>query len=339
MLQRKQYIITLPVLSAILLTGCFEEDEKVAPHIPGDEISYEFTQSMYTHQAFFDLGTNSVQSENENGMWVLKFGARAGDWQVGINSADYYGVYPTGTTREESVEPDPPVEEWVFDHTNGDPDSSAFAGWVHFEGNDTLYSGELFLIGQYDGISYKASHAVKLLGVNESGYIFRMKAWPSGEWTEYEVIKSGSYNSIYFSFAEENTYPDIEPEMNNWDLLFTQYGTILYTNDGEPTPYFVRGVLLNPYTVAVALDTVTPFPDITSVLVESYTFSPVQDVIGHEWKDVDVDVTSGTAVYAVIPGITYVIKDTEGYFYKMRFISFYNDKIEKGYPVIEHARL
>ncbi|KKK85378.1 hypothetical protein LCGC14_2773880, partial [marine sediment metagenome] len=38
-------------------------------------------------------------------------------------------------------------------------------------------------------------------------------------------------------------------------------------------------------------------------------------------------------------GITYIIRDTEDFFYKMRFISYYNDLGEKGYPVIEHSRL
>jgi hypothetical protein len=44
-------------------------------------------------------------------------------------------------------------------------------------------------------------------------------------------------------------------------------------------------------------------------------------------------------VYTVIPGITYIIIDTEGFFYKLRFVSYYNDQGEKGFPVIEHLRL
>jgi hypothetical protein len=48
---------------------------------------------------------------------------------------------------------------------------------------------------------------------------------------------------------------------------------------------------------------------------------------------------SNTAVYTIRPGITYIIQDTEEIFYKMRFISYYNDLGEKGFPVIEHARL
>jgi hypothetical protein len=339
MITARSNIFLIPITLAFILTGCFEDDQKVPPHIPGDEISYEFTKSMYTNQAYFDLGTNSVQAENINGVWTIKFGAEAGDWHIGINSADYWAVYPSGTSIPDSVLSRPPVESWIFDHSSGDPDSSAFAGWVQFTLDDTVYTDQIYLIGKYDGIAYKATYAVQFLSVNEFGYLFRIRNWPSGEWKEYEILKDEIYNYIYFNASEKRTLPELEPDKNNWDLLFTQYGSIIFTDDGIPTPYYVRGVLLNRYALTVAVDSLKAFQDINFEDVANYSFSAVQDIIGYEWKDVEVDQISNTAVYIVRPGITYIIRDTEGVFYKMRFISYYNNSGEKGFPVIEHSSL
>jgi hypothetical protein len=261
------------------------------------------------------------------------------DNHIGINSADLWGVYPSGTTEEDSIPSRIPLGDWIFDHSSGDPDSSAFAGWITIEEEDTVYSNHIFLIGKYDGVGYRASWAVRFLSLEAETYTFQIKSWPSGEWKDREVLKSGLYNYLYYNAAEDQFVPDIEPEKNSWDLLFTQYGSILFTDDGIPTPYYVRGVLLNRQRITVAIDSVTPFQEIEFERVEGYEYSRVQDVIGYEWKDVEVDENSNTAVYTVRPDITYIIRDTEEIYHKMRFISFYNDLGEKGFPVIEHAKL
>ncbi|MCK4747901.1 MAG: hypothetical protein KAT15_12715, partial [Bacteroidales bacterium] len=62
------------------LSGCFEEDEMILPHIPGDEQTYVFKKSIYTNQSFFDLGSNDILSENENSVWVLRFASQAEEW-------------------------------------------------------------------------------------------------------------------------------------------------------------------------------------------------------------------------------------------------------------------
>ncbi len=335
---RKQLLPLLSLFS-VLLSGCFEEDERVEPHVPGDEISYEFQSSMYTHQSHFNFSTNSVQAENENGIWVIKFGAQEKDWHIRINSSDTWVVYPSGTSDENSIPEKPPTEDLVFDHSSGDPDSSAFAGWVSFSGEDTIYSEDIYLIGKYDGITFRARFAAQFLYIDGLEYLFRLKDWPTGEWKEHSILKSDLYNYIYFNTEDSNTVPGIEPEKNSWDLLFTLYGSILFTNDGAPIPYYVRGVLLNRYMTRVAIDSTSNFHDINFDNIDDYQFSTQQDIIGYEWKAVKVDFVSGTAVYTIRPGITYIIMDTEGFFYKMRFISYYNSQGEKGFPVIEHARL
>jgi hypothetical protein len=336
---RKKNIICTMVLLVLIMAGCFEEDERVMPHVPGDEQSFTFDKSMYLNQSFFDLGTNSIVAENSNSAWVMRFAAQEVDWHIGINSANFWGVYDTGSDDPDSIPANPPLEEWIFDDSDGDPDSSAFAGWVNFTGDDTSYTNHIYLIGMYDGITYRPSWSAQFLHVDAQGYRFRIGNPEGGEWKEFEVPKTPDYNYQYFTPDGGGQLVQIEPLKDLWDLEFTQYGSIIYTNEGEPYPYYVRGVLLNRYVVSATLDTLKAFADITFEDVGGYAFSRRQDFIGYEWKDVEVDVNSNTAVYTVVPGITYIIRDTEGFYHKLRFISYYNDLGEKGFPLIEHLRL
>ena len=43
--------------------------------------------------------------------------------------------------------------------------------------------------------------------------------------------------------------------------------------------------------------------------------------------------------YTVNSNITYIVKDTDGNYYKLRFLDFYNNKGDKGYPKFEFSRI
>ncbi len=55
------------------------------------------------------------------------------------------------------------------------------------------------------------------------------------------------------------------------------------------------------------------------------------DVIGYSWKEYNF----GSSTYEVDPSKNYIIKTTEGMYYKIHFIDFYNDQGDKGTPVFE----
>jgi hypothetical protein len=81
------------------------------------------------------------------------------------------------------------------------------------------------------------------------------------------------------------------------------------------------------------------FQSINRDAVQSLEFTTIQDEIGYDWKDVTGDVTSGNISYVIIEGLNYIIRDQEGFYYKLRFISFYNNEGEKGYPTFEYQKL
>ena len=138
---------------------------------------------------------------------------------------------------------------------------------------------------------------------------------------------------VCFSF--QKGVVDVAPLPFDWSLLFTKYTTMLVTNEGENYPYIVNGVLLNPSGVTAALDTIHDFMEMELADTLDLELTSRADVIGYEWKYYDFD----AGVYTIVPEMHYVIRDRDGFYYKLRFIDFYNDTGVKGYPRFEYVRL
>jgi hypothetical protein len=144
-------------------------------------------------------------------------------------------------------------------------------------------------------------------------------------------MKDSSYNRIFFSFAKNDTVL-IEPQKIDWDLLFTQYTTTLFTDKGIAIPYYVRGVLINSHNVMVKVDSVNSYTTISMGNLNLDNFKSDWDIIGYNWKSVDINQQANSADYFIRSKYTYLIKDTEGEYYKLKFISFYDSLQTPGYP-------
>ncbi len=335
----KMQILIILIVLEVLVVSCFKEDIPVQPYIPPENVeTVSLQSSIYTHQIYFDLSTGTITGENENSDWVLSFECAADGWHIRINSSDFWGVAPTGSTNFDSVFSDNPVYLWSFDASDGNPDSTAIDKWVDFNSGLAEYSNEVYLIGKYNGISYESVKKVQFFYVDELIYKFKVGEPDESHADTVQVIKDDYFSFIHYSFLE-NKIMNLEPAKDEWDILFTQYSTILYTDEGVPTPYFVRGVLQNPYNIESALDTIVDFNGINYSYALMSIFSTKQDAIGHDWKDVNVDEGSNTAEYKVRPAYTYIIKDTHNDLYKFRFKSYFNTFGVKGFPSFEFSKL
>ena len=148
-----------------------------------------------------------------------------------------------------------------------------------------------------------------------------------------------------FSFVD-NSIKQSEPVEPDWDLLFTQYTTMLFTDEGEKYPYLVTGVLQQYNLVSVALDTTLVFDDISISDTLLLDFSTNFDKIGYNWKELIGDVNTGNVSYQVRFNYNYIIKNRNSRYYKLRFVNFYNsenneygDKGDKGFPTFEFIEL
>ncbi|HYW94533.1 MAG TPA: HmuY family protein [Bacteroidales bacterium] len=334
----KNVLILLTLFSfAIIFQGCFEKDEKVPPQVPGDASDVALQNSIYDYQVYFDFGTNEIRAVHLNNSWVLAFDASADGWDISVNSGNLYGVAPTGVDDFDSVTALTSAELYRFDAADGNPDSSAFSNWIDRSVVPWKPTGEIFLVGQYDGIKYSPVWKIRIDSMTEKSYKVTYSGMESKPSTAV-INKNYNMNFVHVTFDGDSLKPvNIEPPKTDWDILFSQYGTILYTDDGLPTPYFVRGVLLNPFNVQAALVDNQPFDSIDYDIAQALRYSEKRDLIGHDWKYPVIDFDANTAVYYIRKDSSWIVKDTDGLYYKMHFLSYYSygsdtTDVEKGYP-------
>jgi len=330
-------------ISIFFLTSCFKEDEKITPHDPGDvkTKAIELTKD-YRYQVFFDLGSGEVVSTNLKNQWDLGFECSPDGWHIILNTSNFMVAAATGV-MDFNLPVDTVGVQWKYDVSSGNRDSTAIGKWIDFSPPDSSksYSNEVYVIDRgYDELgNLRGLRKIVFLGLKNDTYSFRYANLDGTAENTFSITKDPSINYIFFSFDEGGKQLSLEPPKYGWDLLFTQYTTLLFTDEGDPYPYLVTGVLSNPTNIQVAQDTLYDFSSLSLDIVGNLNYSSVQDEIGYDWKDVVGDVSSGNVSYVIVEGLNYVIRDKEGFYYKLRFISFYNNGGEKGYPTFEYQRL
>ena len=327
----------------ILLSACFKEDEKVIPHDPGDveTVTIELTND-YKYQVYFDLGSGKVVSTNMKKDWDLGFECSRGGTKIILNSSNFMVAANAGPVDFNSTI-DTVGFTWRFDASSGNQDTTAFGDWMSYSMPDSvkIYSNNLYVVdrGYDEAGNLRGLRKIIFQAVTDSSFTFRYSNLDGTNENTFTVIKDPSVNYMCFSFDEGGKQLNLEPPKASWDLLFTQYTTLLYTNEGEPYPYLLTGVLNNQAGVIVAQDTSYNFAEYNVDIAENLEFTTALDEIGYDWKDVVGDVSSGNVSYVIVEGRNYVIKDAEGFYFKLRFISFYNNDGQKGYPTFEFQRL
>jgi hypothetical protein len=340
-MKRINLVILIPI--ALFFTSCFKEDEKIMPHDPGDvqTVSIELTKD-YRYQVYFDLSTGEVVSTNLKKEWDLAFESSEDGWRILLNTSNFMLAAATGMTGFD-IPLDTAGLSWQFDASSGNPDSLVFKDWLEFSHPDSLkiFSNEIYAIdrGYDEAGNLRGLRKIVFLDVTGTSYTFLYGNLDGSDSKTFTVIKDPAVNYVCFSFDNSGQQPGFEPPKDQWDLLFTQYTTLLYTDEGDPYPYLLTGVLSNPAGIEVTQDTLYDFTSIDLDIASRLSYSVAMDEIGYDWKDVVGDVTSGSVSYVIVEGRNYVVRDPEGFYFKLRFVSFYNSSGEKGYPTFEYQRL
>jgi hypothetical protein len=325
----------------IMLTSCFKEDEKIIPFDRGDKISatIEMTQT-YKFQVYYNLEIAQVVAVVNKQSFDLMFDSGPEGSNIFLNTANFMTAARTGKNNFSEVTNTAGLT-MNFDPSNGNRDSTAVGNWFSMNGNDTVFSGEVYVIDRgYDDLGNPLGlRKIIFDSIIDQNYYFRYANLNGENEVSAKVTKSQDRNFAYYSFnsVEGQVFP--EPGKDQYDLLFTQYTTMLFTNTGEAYPYLVTGVLLNRFETFAAMNQNLIFDSITRENAIEESYSNRLDLIGYDWKDVVGDVSSGIVFYEVKPENTYFLKTQNGFFFKMRFVSFYNQSGEKGYPTIEFQRL
>lgn len=295
------------------------EPEEKAPVITNDiELG-----SDYLYQSYFDLGTNSFVKTTVQNDWEIAFDCEG--VAIVLNSSTFMQGATLETT-DFSVEPDVKTLEFRAYYPSAPVDSLPF--------RDLINSDKVGIVdlGIFKNGTSRGHRKIKV-GYNETDqtYTLRYAKLDGSKEGSVKIKKNPKKNWAEYNMSL-NTAIDASPEKNAYDLYFGQYTYQFY----DPyTPYLVVGVLSNPNQVLVAVESDKTFGAITLESVSQMDFSDLPDKIGYEWKYYSFD----DAEYIVNSEITYVIKDTEGIYYKLRFLDFYDQFGVKGHPKFQFQQL
>lgn len=348
MMQKVQKLILLIIL-ATMFTSCFKDDERVTPYDRGERITDTIPMTrinaggsiqLYLNQVYYNLNDSAIVSVNEKKSFDLAFDASENGFRIWLNTANFMLVGKSDKTDLEAVNSAAGLD-MIYDPSSGNPDSTAIGNWFTAQDADTVYSKLVYVIDRgYD-------EAGNLLGMRKirfdslvaGTYYFSYSNLNNTDRIQASVKKQAGFSKVYFSFEDGGKQLQPEPQKEAYDLLFTQYTTLLFTNDGDPYPYLVTGVLLNPYETKVAFDNTMTFEEVDLATAMNLSYTTQADRIGYTWKVVQGDVESGIVSYIVKPEFNFIIKNNIDQYFKLRFVGFYNNQGVKGFPVIEFQRL
>ena len=321
------------ILIGLSVTSCFKDDERIIP-VDIDEVEIPYT--MYEYQTYFSITDQSIVSYHHYLDWDLGFESSKDGYHIILNYARYMYAGNTFETNFSSVKSNI-ASEMFFDNSSGNLDSTVLINWADFTDSDNPVSNEyVYIIDRGKNESGEEFGLKKIVFEkleNDTFYVHFANLDNSDEYY-FKIPKDTTVNFTLFSFEDGGKLTVQEPDKTIWDICFTKYSTVIPDNYGTPTDYLVRGVFLNPYkNIEVALDTTNYFYEILPEMITYYNYSGDRDAIGYDWKVFLND------VYEIRDYNSYILKNVNGFNYKLRFTSFYNDNGEKGFPAFEIMEL
>ncbi len=325
-----------------MLTSCFKEDEKITLDRPAD-VSIGVIEMLpdYSIQSYFNLSLGEVVSSNLKDIWDLGLTCKEDDYTLILNTARFLKVAHTESdnfdvtyTTEGFV--------WQFDESTGNPSGNAIGKWWDSTGTGPVSRMEVLLVDRgidEEGLPAGYIKIQPLINSSTGEVSIRMANLNGSNERTFAFSKVDGIRYVTLSFENGQNAVQPEPLKTDWDLLFTQYTTLLFTDAGEPYPYLVTGVLINDTIVSAVMDSITPFDSIGRLYTENLVLSKQRDVIGYNWKKIEGDVEIGDVSYTPILKMVYIIKNSDGDFFKLRFVDFYNELGQKGYPTFEYQKL
>jgi hypothetical protein len=303
----------------------------------------------YPNQIFFDMNNGAVLS-NQFAAWDLSFESSPAGYHIWMNNGKNMFIANMNSSEFYSIT-DTAGAKWRYDQASYNPDSTGVGNWISFTpasstnsyvaherggGNGSAVSeGDVFIVdrgGDYSGEN--RFYKVDFESVSPTAYTFKYATLDNSYIDSIVLQKDPNENYTYFTFDNGGAPIVMEPGKKTWDILFTRYRYVFF-NYNPPYPYLVTGVLLNPNGDMAGLDSVKPYEQIDYAYAKNVTLTSERDFIGWNWKVFNIKAYT----YTLRPNYTYIIKDQSGFYWKLKFIGFYNSQDQEGYPQFEYQRL
>lgn len=309
-----------------LFISCKKDELPVPAHDPGNVITATVNmEASYKWQIYYDLKTNSVVGQNLKTAWDLGFESTSTGYRIILNTSKAMFAYNTGNTNFTAITDTigfAANKKW--DEASGNLDSTAIGDW-RSTNNVYIIDRGYNELGIHEGF-----RKIQFQNVNAHKYEVRFSHLNGTGDITLQINKDSTYNFQFLSF-DLNNILIVEPPKTTWDLVFTQYTHIFY--EQKPTPYLVTGCLLNRYRTYAKMDSLITFTSIELQSAQTYILSSNINTIGYNWK------TYTNGDFVTHPHMNYIIKDSEGFYFKLHFIDFYNSSGIKGNPKWEFQQL
>lgn len=325
MCSKNKYLYGLLPIFIIVVASCRKPEKAITPADRGGVVAASVdVSSDYRQQVFYSLSQNAIVSSNLKTAWDLAFTCD-GTNTIRLNTSKWMAAFNTGVQVFTDVTDTTGFGAGkAFDSPTGNVDSLAVSNWQQ---------GSVFIVDR--GFSYTGTllglKKLQVVSVNANAYNLKIANVDGSNEVSVTLTKDPAQNFVYLSF-DTNTQVTIEPEKENYDLVFTQY-THIYTNPFET--YLVMGVLINPTTVSVSQVFDVPFSSISISDTLTHPLRQAFNIIGFDWKTYNFS----SSTYVVNAGQSYIIRDAKGFYYKLHFIDFYNASGLKGCPKFEFQKL
>ncbi len=323
-------LFAVVILSSNMIVGCMSGEVPVPAHEVGDMVTGAVNMdATYKYQVYYSLASNSTVTQNLKTDWDLAFSTGADDDVVWLNMAKTMTAYAVDGEMFDQVTLADTINFYknkTWDSPTGSKDSTAIGKWSN--------EAKVYIVERgFDEMGKHLGWAkVQLLGVDDKQYELAYALLPNGTEQRVTITKDDRYNYGFLSFTE-GVQVTVEPPKESWDIVFTQY-THVFQDDSPPTLYMVTGCLLNSFNTTAYVDTIHAFEQITFANVDAALLKPDRNVIGYDWK-----VLTASFTYTVNTKKTYIVRDSKGLIYKMRFTGFYNSAGAKGNPQWEMQQL
>lgn len=319
----------------LLFGGCLPEENPIAPYPRGGTKTGSASMgSNYASQVFIDLSSDTPAFTRRWDTWDLEFDSSPTGWHIWLNGAKSMSIATTEFT-DFSVEINASILTYYNDAPNGNDDSTAIGAWADST-NSFESMNYVYVVDRGFSAAGKPYGKLKLqlLDVHDSCYTIRYGKLDGGSEQTVTIMKDKQHSRTLFSFDTGTISSSLLPDDKSWDIVFTKYTYIFRVP--EYTPYSVTGALINSAAgVVVATDTTSLFSDITSDMIQRYRFSANADAIGYDWKVFDI--AGGS--YSISTTNNYIIRDRNGFYWKLHFLDFYDDKGERGSPNYEFQKI
>ena len=304
-----------------LLSSCLKEEIAVPPHQQGDVITNQVELGTdYGNQIYFNLQSNSIVKTNQKTDWDIAFECNSDGWHIILNTSLGGAAANTNSTDFASVNSTNGAE-WKWDLHDGNLDSTAIGD---YRNTDFVYLIDRGYTPAGNPMGYKKAIFKQ---IDLQTYQIQVADLNGNNDTTVLIQKDDNINFKAFSF-NSNSEVDIEPNKNDWDLLFTQY---IHVFQNPTLPYLVTGVLLNRNKTSCAYNDTSSFDNILYDDISNYSFTSNLNAIGYDWKTYDFN----SNAFTVLPEKNYIIKTANDTYFKLHFIDYYNSLGEKGAPLFE----